>query len=217
MPADDVHKFQHDLERTFDYFHAQFHPSAYYISAQGFYQQDGIQIYKDMKKHFQGHQGNDILRQILILMQFRINPNLSIQEDVARLHRIFQDLDYTLGHEFEFEVKLAIFLAHVQFDKRPGASHYICNLKFAKVSYEIGVDYITSPVAIGATTPHHTMKALGSTPNTAREYCRKWAAGVCTHGAACKYIHKLDPKAPASAPNATKPYILQDKPSFQTC
>ena len=56
MPADDVHKFQHDLERTFDYFHAQFHPSAHYISAQGFYQQDRIQIYKDMKKHFQGHQ-----------------------------------------------------------------------------------------------------------------------------------------------------------------
>jgi hypothetical protein len=151
MPAKDVHKFQHDLERTFDCFHAQFHPSAHYISAQGFYQQDRIQFYKDMMKHFQGHHGNDVLPQVLILMQLRINPNLSIQEEVARL-------DYALGHEFEVEVKLA---AHFQFYKRPGVFHYICNLKFTKVSYEvarIGIEDITSPVAIGATTPHHTMK-----------------------------------------------------------
>jgi hypothetical protein len=39
-------------------------------------------------------------------MQFRINLALSI----ARLHRIFQD-DNALGHEFEVEVKLIIFLA----------------------------------------------------------------------------------------------------------
>jgi hypothetical protein len=37
MPADDVLKFQYELQRTFDYFHAQFHSSAESIFAQGFY------------------------------------------------------------------------------------------------------------------------------------------------------------------------------------
>jgi hypothetical protein len=120
-----------------------------------------------MKKLFQGHQGTDILRLILILMAFKINSSLSIQEDVARLHKIFQDLDYALGHEFKVEVKLAIFLAHFQFDKRPGVAHYIGNLKFIKVSYEvarIGIEDITSPVTIGANPNAHSMKALSTAP-----------------------------------------------------
>jgi hypothetical protein len=213
IPADDVFKFQHDLERFFDYFHAQFHSSAEYISAQGFYQQDGIQIYKDMKKHFQGHQGTDILRLILILMAFKINSSLSIQEDVARLHKIFQDLDYALGHEFEVEVKLAIFLAHFQFDKRPGVAHYIGNLKFIKVSYEvarIGIEDITSPVTIGATPNAHSMKALSTAPI---QYCHKFAVGTCTRGAQCKYVHKIDKSAPAK-PSANK--APQSKPPSKT-
>ena len=80
IAADDVHKFQYDADRLYDYFHSAFHTSTDYISPYGFTQQDRIQIYKDMKKHFQGHNGNDILRLILALLAYRPNLSVSIQE-----------------------------------------------------------------------------------------------------------------------------------------
>jgi hypothetical protein len=163
------------------------------------YVKDIFFFYEDMKKDFQGHQGTDFLRLILILMAFKINSSLFIQEDVARLHKNFQDLDYALGHEFEVEVNLAIFLAQLQFDKRPGVVHYIGNLKFIKVA-RIGIEDITSPVTIGANSNTHSMIALSA---VSIQYCHKFAAGTCTQGAQCKYVHKIDKSAPA------KPSIRQ--------
>jgi hypothetical protein len=70
------------------------------------------------------------------------------------------------------------------------------------------------PVGYVALHINHSMKALGTTPNTAKEYYRDWAAGVCNKGANCKYLHKVDPKATASAPIAAKPaYHKTNHPS----
>ena len=201
IAADDMHKFQYDADRLYDYFHNAFHTSTDYISPHGFAQQDGIQIYKDMKKHFQGHNGNDILRLILSLLAYRPNLSVSIQEDVVRLDKIFQDIDYALGHEFELAVKMAFFLAHFQFDTRPGVSHFVGNLKYTKVDYHmarVGIEDIITPLVLGAGAPKHAMKALSSAKT---ELCRNFAANRCRAGDACKYVHALPPAGkPAPTP-----------------
>ena len=187
--------------RLYDYFHNAFHTSTDYISPHGFTQQDGIQIYEDMKKHFQGHNGNDILRLILSLLAYRPNLSVSIQEEVVRLDKIFQDIDYALGHEFELAVKMAFFLAHFQFDTRPGVSHFVGNLKYTKVDYHmarVGIEDIITPLVLGAGAPKHAMKALSSAKT---ELCRNFAANRCRAGDACKYVHALPPAGkPAPTP-----------------
>ena len=97
LQAEDAQKYDYDHERCFPYLFHAFDRSVYYLSQVSFHTQDPILVYTDMKSYFNGHAGKDISRINRQITDFKVDPNVSIQQDVVRLDDLFRELDFTMS------------------------------------------------------------------------------------------------------------------------
>ena len=181
-------------------FHA-FDQSVYYLSQEGFLNQDPIRIYTDMKKH--GHTGKDLIRIDRLVQDYKPDNNVNIQKDSVRLDNLFIEYEYNLQQKMYDEIKLARFMSLFQFDKRPTVEMCLANLSFVSCTYGQAFQAVMQLSNIIDTPPRHQMKAL-TIADKKQEPCRGWAAGKCKFGKDCKYLHKGPSPASATATTSMK-------------
>lgn len=199
---DDCAKWEHDYHRCFQLIFHAFDHSIYYLSQEGFHNQDPIRVYTDMKKHFHGHSGKDLIRIDRLIQDYKPDNNVSIQKDIVRLDNLFIEYEYTLQHKMYDEMKLARFMSLFQFDKRPTVEMCLANLAFVNCTYGQAFQAVMQLSTVIDLPPRHQMKALTSTDKKL-EPCRGFAAGKCKFGDKCKYSHKGP--SPATATSTTPP------------
>ena len=200
LQADDAQKYDYDHGRCFPYLFHAFDRSVYYLSQVGFHTQDPILVYTDMKSYFNGHAGKDISRINRQITDFKVDPNVSIQQDVVRLDDLFRELDFTMSGVMHEELKLATFMTLFQFDKRPAVESCLANLCFINGTYGQAFQSILKLTNKVDTSARHHMKSLTpANTNKKTEVCRGFAAGRCRYGDKCKYLHTGTPSPPPNA------------------
>ena len=201
---DDCAKWEYDYQRSYQLLYLAFDNSVYYISQEGFHNQDPIRVYTDMKKHFHGHSGKDLIRIDSLIHDFKPDLSVSIQKDIVRLDNLFIEYEYTLQRIMFDEMKLARFMSLFQFDKRPAVEMCLANLAFVNCTYGQAFQAVMQLSNAIDSNPRHQMKALTAT-NKKQELCRGFAAGKCKFGDKCKYLHKGPSPATATVTPPTPP------------
>ena len=212
LAADDCGLWNHDYRRSFGYLYYSIDQSAYHLSQEGFLHQDPVRIYTDIKNHFHGHSGKDMIRIDRLIQDYKPDHSVSIQKDIVRLDNIFLEYEYTLQKPMYDEMKLARFMSLFQFDKRPAVEMCLANLSFVNCTYGQAFQAVMRLSNIIDPGARHQMKSLG-TNDKKTELCRAFAAGKCKFGGKCKYLHKGPSPDTATAPPTTKHAPADKTPS----
>jgi hypothetical protein len=111
-----------------DSFH---HPSI--ISQEGFLQHDGIQIFQDATKHFEGHDAKHVIYHHQNLHCFKPTLRMSFRSDAVKLDDLMRCVEQVTG-KFQSDIeKLAIFLYHFHADSRTGVAIRIQTMVLMKL------------------------------------------------------------------------------------
>jgi hypothetical protein len=118
ISPDDIHKFTFDMRKTFIVMDIIFDESFHHISQEGFLQHDGIQIFQDATKHFEGHEAKDVIFHHQNLHRFRPTLPMSFR----KLDDLMRRVEQVTGKPQSDIEKLAIFLNHFHADSSPGVA-----------------------------------------------------------------------------------------------
>jgi hypothetical protein len=89
---DNIHKFSFDMRETSIVMDIIFDESSHHISREGFLQHDGIQLFQDATKHFEGHEAKDVIFHHQNLHRFR--PTLmSFRSDAVKLDDLMRQAE----------------------------------------------------------------------------------------------------------------------------
>jgi hypothetical protein len=170
-----------------------FDESFHHISQEGFLQHDGIQIFQDATKHFEGHEAKDVIFHQQNLHRFRPTLRMYFRSDAVNLDDFMRRVEQVTGKPQSDIEKLAIFLNHFHADSRPGVAVRIQTMVLMNATYEVMYKSVCEMYPIEETPHHRAMLVPKST-----ELCRRRGLGTCPHSDA-DYRHILKGKAGAFA------------------
>ena len=198
IPADDIYKRIHDLERLLVILNQVTAKDLHYLIKRVIADNDAVLWFKTIYDHINGTKNTDIRKATDALHHLKLKPTQTIQENVAAIEEAFRVLTVASGIPITEDQKLYYLQEKLEGDTRMSVLSQMATSKTSSESYD---DTIKKLIILDpAPSAAHKMNSL--TPSV--ELCRRHIAGLCTNGSACKYSHGPAPSSKAAPPDKGK-------------
>ena len=172
---DDIYKFAFDSRKLFILMDIVFDDTFHHISEEGFKQHDGVLIFKEAMKHFEGHEARDIIFHHQALQGYKVNTKQSVKSNLVDLNTLMRNAEECNDHLMADVEKQALLLTHFYNDTRPGVATRIQTMTLMKASYAMIYKSLCEMNPMGDVSRHHALVATAT-----KELCRRFGLGLCT-------------------------------------